>query len=317
MIATLDQAIGRAFCSAANLGAGFDVFGLALDKYYDTVTARLTRGRKIRIFLRGSSVDSVPREVAKNSAGPPAVALLKSAGSKRGLEITIEKAVPQNLGLGSSGATAAACTKVLDHLLDLNLSNDELVRVASLGEKAVTGTAHADNVAASLLGGFVIVRGIPPRVVAVRPPRSLSAVVVSPQISLKEAKTRLARKLVPKNLEVRKAVLNIGHASTTAAGFALGNIDMIGSGMEDQIAEPYREGLIPGYREVKGAGLSAGAAGVSISGAGPSIIALLDGSHHDPRQVARSMVRAFAGKNVRSTFFIARPGPAARVLPRR
>jgi homoserine kinase len=118
-------------------------------------------------------------------------------------------------------------------------------------------------------------------------------------------------------LEVRKAVLNIGHASTTAAGFALGNIDMIGSGMEDQIAEPYREGLIPGYREVKGAGLCAGAAGVSISGAGPSIIALLDGSHHDPQQVARSMVRAFAEKNVRSTFFIARPGPAARVLPRR
>src|SRR5207249_2499540 len=156
MRAIRTQAVGRAFCSTANLGAGFDVFGLALNRYSDTVSARITSGKKIRIIVRGREGHNIPVEVERNSAGPPALELAKKTNLNKGLDIIVEKHVPQGLGLGSSGATAAACTKALDALLDLQLSNDELVKVASLGEKAVAGTAHADNVAASLLGGFAI-----------------------------------------------------------------------------------------------------------------------------------------------------------------
>jgi homoserine kinase len=81
--------------------------------------------------------------------------------------------------------------------------------------------------------------------------------------------------------------------------------------MEDQIAEPYRQDLIPGYHDVKRMGLKAGAAGVSISGAGPSIVALVDGNSHEPRLVAKAMVQAFAQNNVCSTSFVARPANAA------
>jgi len=308
------SAVGKAFCSAANLGAGFDVFGLALDKYADRVRVRLTSGRRIRIFVKGRLGNSIPREPNRNSAGPPAIALLRRAGLKSGLEITIEKNVPQGLGLGSSGATAAACTRTLDHLLDMELSNDELVRIASLGERAAAGSAHADNVAASILGGFAIVYGSPMRVISLKPPRDLTVVVAAPQLVVKRNKTKNARRIVPRNIDVKKAILNIGRASAIVAGFAKGDIEMIGTGMEDEIAEPYRERLIPGFSPVRLAALEAGAAGVSISGAGPSVIAIVDRKDCDPRRVGRAMLRGFAENSVRSTWFVASPAPGAAIV---
>lgn len=287
------------------------MFGLALNRYSDTVKVRITSGKKIRIIVRGPERRSIPVEVRKNSAGPPAVDLAEKANLKKGLEIIVEKSVPQGLGLGSSGATAAACTVALNGLLDLQLSNDELVQVASLGEKAVTGTAHADNVAASVLGGFVIVYDWPIRTISLKPPAGLAVVVATPQLPVQFEKTRKARRIIPEKIPVKNAVLNIGRASAIAAAFAQGDIRRIGTGMEDQIAEPYRQDLIPGYHDVKRMGLKAGAAGVSISGAGPSIVALVDGNSHEPRLVAKAMVQAFAQNNVCSTSFVARPANAA------
>src|SRR2546426_11773060 len=145
----------EAYCSTANLGAGFDVFGLALNKYADRVQVRITKTGIVRIKALGPYSRELPRAPKKNSAGPPARALLDRSGLNTGVEIIIEKNIPPGLGLGSSGATAAACTKAMNHLLQLDLSRDELVKIASLGEAAASGSAHTDNVGASLLGGFV------------------------------------------------------------------------------------------------------------------------------------------------------------------
>ena len=308
------EATSRAFCSTANLGAGFDVFGLALKQYSDKIKIRVTNGRKIRIFVKGELGKTVPRDAKRNAAGPPATALLRRANFRKGLEILIEKGVPQGLGLGSSGASAAACTKGLDLLLELELPDDELVRTASLGEKAVTGNPHADNVAASLLGGFVIVYDNPVRTVSLTPPRELSIVVVTPELPMRENKTRLARRLLPEKLTIQKAVLNVGRASAIASGFATGDIARIGSGMNDEIAEPYREKMIPGYRQVKEAALSEKAAGVSISGAGPSIIAIVDRNKHEPARVGKAMIAGFRRNNIKSRFFVTEPAPAASII---
>lgn len=304
----------EAYCSTANLGAGFDVFGLALDKFADRVQIRTTSDRNVRIEARGPHSRELPRAPDKNSAGPPAQTLLDRSGAEMGVEITIEKNIPPGLGLGSSGATAAACAKAMNHLLQLDLSNDELVRIASLGEAAASGSAHADNVGASLLGGFVISYGNPLRTVSVKPPTKLSIVVVSPKTRIPKNKTGLARKLVPEKIKVKEAILNIGRASAIALGFAKGDIDLIGSGMEDAIAEPHRERLVPGYKMVKKAALTARASGVAISGAGPSVVAFVDKTKQDPRKIGRVMVKEFSRHHVESTLFVTRSAGKARII---
>lgn len=304
----------EACCSTANLGAGFDVFGLALGKYADRVKARLTDTGTVRIRVVGPYGRTLPRSPENNSAGPPAQAILDIAHDGLGVEITVEKNIPPGLGLGSSGATAAASVKALNHLLKLDLPRNELVRIASLGEAAVSGSAHMDNVGASLLGGFVIAYGKPLRVVSVKPPVELSVVVVSPNVRTPRNKTGIARGLVPKKIETRNAVLNVGRASAIVLGFAKGDIGLIGSGMEDAIAEPYRERLVPGYRAVKIAALAEQASGVAISGAGPSVVAFVDKSEHAPEKVGKAMVKEFSRNNVQSTFFMTRPATGARVI---
>src|SRR5438270_10120626 len=208
MNAIRTRAVGRAFCSTANLGAGFDVFGLALNRYSDTVNVRVTSGKKIRIIVRGPEGRNIPVEVGKNSAGPPAAELARKARLKKGLEIIVEKHVPHGLGLGSSGATAAACTMVVNALLELELSNDELVQIARLGEKAVAGTPHADNVAASLLGGFVTVYDRPIRTTSLKPPLFLAVVFAPLQLPAQFDSTRksltVPREKIPVNTSVLK-----------------------------------------------------------------------------------------------------------------
>jgi len=304
----------EAYCSTANLGAGFDAFGLALGKYADRVQVKIASGRIVRIRTLGPYSRGLPIASNKNSAGPPARALLNRSQLNIGVEITVEKSVPPGLGLGSSGATAAACAKAMNHLLKLHLSEDELVEIASLGEAASSGSAHTDNVSASLLGGFVISYGDPLRTVSIRPPANLSVVVVSPKIRLPKKKTSLARKLIPKKIDVKDAVLNIGRASAIALGFARGDIELIGSGMEDMIAEPRREKLVPGYKMVKKAALTAHASGVAISGAGPSVVAFVDKTWQDPKKIARVMVKEFSKSSVESTFFVTSPASGARII---
>ena len=290
------------------------MFGLALKRYSDRVYVKTTRSPKIRILVKGTAPGEIPETLNRNSAGPPARTLLARSGLKGGLEIRIRKGVPYGLGLGSSGATAAACTKCIDHLLELNLTDDELVRVASLGEKAVTGAAHADNVAASMLGGFTIVYDNPIRTVSLRPPKGLAIVVATPQLPQRQGKTRMSRKLVPKSLNIRQAILNVGRASAIVSGFADKDIARIGSGMHDEIAEPHREQTIPGIKQAKKSGLLAGAAGVAISGAGPSLIAVVDKNRKNPKSVANAIVSGFKQANIRSKSFITEPAPAARII---
>ena len=308
-----NSTIATANCSTANLGAGFDVFGLALAKFADRVRVTTKQSTGLTIRAIGPYGRELPSAIDENSAGPPARALLEKSGHEIGVEIIVEKNVPPGLGLGSSGATAAACAKAMDALLRLHLPDNDLVHVAGLGEAAVSGSSHFDNVAASLLGGLTIVYGQPLKVVSVDPPASLSVVVVSPRVRSPKNKTGIARRLVPRRIGTRDAILNVGRASAMALGFARGDIDLIGSGMEDAIAEPYRESLFPGYKAAKAAALNMHASGVAISGAGPSVVAMVDRKKQDPRKIGRIMVREFSKQNVDSSFFVTYPAEGARL----
>ncbi|RLI12727.1 homoserine kinase [Candidatus Bathyarchaeota archaeon] len=279
-------------CSSANLGSGFDSFGVALEAFHDIVTLELTNG-EIRIEVTGLEAERIPKSPNRNTAGLVAKKLLEKRGI--GVKIHLHKGIPLSMGLGSSGASAAACAYGLNELLKLGLSKNEIIKWAALGEIAAAGAVHADNVAASVLGGFTIVRVHDDLIEAVRiePPQSLEVALAMPIIKTAENKTAAARAILPCTIPLKNTVSNIQNAAYIVAGFHFGDINMIGRGMTDAIAEPFRKKLIPCYEAVKKAALDAGAAGVTISGAGPTVIAVIDSAKTSARDVAKAMAEIF------------------------
>lgn len=294
--------------SIANLGPGFDVFGVALNNLGDTIKIEATPGREISVHVEGVNASSIPTEVEANSAGAVVKHTVELHRIKRGFNIVIEKGVPSGKGLGSSGASAAAATLAMCQLLGLRLPCKQYVKLAAVGEAAVTGSPHADNVSASLLGGFTMVS---PEydVIRLEPPE-VEIVIVVPEVYY-ENKTRLARSLLPEMVRLREAVLNVCNASRMAAAVALKDPLLFGSSICDNLVEPYRAKMIPNFWNVKRAALEAGASGCSIAGGGPSLFAVGENS----TEIGRAMVDAFEDKGVRSDIYLTSPSSlGARVL---
>ena len=155
----------RAPSSTANLGPGFDVFGLALDAFHDEIilgktNKSITTNRPwhgVRIL----TMDDVPTDPQQNTAGLVIKSMKQKFKIKSGIEIRIKKGVPAGFGMGSSAASAAAAALACNKLFNLKLDDKTLVKCAGIGEKASAGTIHYDNVAASLLGGFVVIKTKP------------------------------------------------------------------------------------------------------------------------------------------------------------
>ena len=188
----------KAPSSTANLGPGFDVFGLALDAFYDTVTLTKTKNG-IKIITD----DDIPTNPEKNTAGLVVKNMMKKFKIKSGVEIKIKKGIPAGYGMGSSAASAAATAVAFDKLFGLKLDGNSLVEFAGSGEKASAGTVHYDNVAASVLGGFVIVKTNPLDVIRIDPPTNLRMCVAVPTISVPKKKTKVSRGVIPKKSNYR------------------------------------------------------------------------------------------------------------------
>ena len=179
----------KAPSSTANLGPGFDVFGLAIDAFYDTVT--LT---KIKKGIKIITEDNIPTNPEKNTAGLVVKNMKKKFKIKDGIEIKIKKGIPAGFGMGSSAASAAATAVAFDKLFGLKLNGNSLVEFAGSGEKASAGTVHYDNVAASVLGGFVIVRTNPLDVIRIEPPKNLRMCVAVPIIDVPKKKNQSVKR---------------------------------------------------------------------------------------------------------------------------
>ncbi|HMK32809.1 MAG TPA: homoserine kinase, partial [Nitrosopumilaceae archaeon] len=258
----------KAPSSTANLGPGFDVFGLALDAYFDKV--QLEKGSD---GIKIQSSDRIPLVPEKNSAGLVIKEMAKKFKIKSGLVLKIKKGVPAGFGMGSSAASAAAAAVAFNALFDLNLDAKTLVEFAGMGEKASAGSIHYDNVAASILGGFVIVRTNPLDIIRIEPPKDLVLCVAIPKLVIPPKKTQVSRSVLPKQVKLSDHIRNLSNAAVMIAGFMKQDTLMIGSSVRDIIVEPARQHLIPGFIQVKENALQAGALGFTISGAGPSVIA--------------------------------------------
>ena len=286
--------------SIANLGPGFDVFGIALDGLGDSLKVKLVPEPGVMVIVKGPDAESIPTDPGSNSAGAVLQHALKNYDSSHGFIVEIEKGIPPGKGMGSSGASAAGAAYAAIQLLGLELTDSEAVRLAAQGEAAVAGSPHADNVSASLLGGFVIV-GAEYDVIRLDPPM-FDIVVVVPDIYI-ENKTRVARSLLPEKVLLKNAVHNVGSASRMAAAIAMGDAELFGRSISDNLVEPRRAKMIPDFWKVKQAALDAGALGCSISGGGPSLFAV----GGDTARVGKAMAEAFEVAGVASDTYLTRP----------
>ena len=295
----------RAPSSTANLGPGFDTFGLAIDAFYDEVTLTKTKNGVTII-----TDDNIPTNPENNTAGLVVKNMKKKLKIKSGVEIQIKKGIPAGFGMGSSAGSAAATAVAFGKLFKIKLNSNQLVEFAGFGEKASAGTIHYDNVAASVLGGFVIVKTNPLNVITIDSPMNLRMCVAVPKIVVPKKKTKVSRGVIPKKVKLVDAVLNLSNASAIVAGFMKKDPELIGNSIKDVIVEPARQHMIPGYDKVKQNALKAGAYGVTISGAGPSIIAFSKSSF-DLKKISAAMSRGFKTANIESQTIICKPSKGA------
>lgn len=279
----------------ANVSCGFDVLGLCLDNVGDEMIIRETNEKGVKITkIIGQDL---PLETEKNVAGVAVLALLKQLHSDVGFEIEIYKNIKPGSGIGSSAASSAGAVFGVNKLLGEPFTLQELIPFAMEGEKLASGTAHADNVAPALLGGFTLVRSYNPLdIIKIAAPPALYATVVHPQI---EVKTADSRSVLKQTVSLKQTVTQLGNLGGLISGLYTEDYELIGRSLHDEIVEPYRSILIPEFENAKKAALEAGALGSGISGSGPSIFALSKGKE-TAEKVGQSMALIY--KNIEIDF---------------
>lgn len=219
--------------------------------------------------------DAFPTEPERNTASAGLLALARDTGVALSVGLSIKKGIPLGSGLGGSAASAAAAILAVDRLYEFGLSENELVRYATIGESVASGSLHADNVAPSLLGGLVLCRYEPSfDVIRLPLPTSLHIAIVYPGFRLD---TAAARAVLAKTVPLKLHVAQSTNLASLVVALQRGDMELLRRSLKDLIIEPQRAGLIPGFSAIQGAALGLGALGSSISGAGPSIFALCDG----------------------------------------
>jgi homoserine kinase len=257
----------------ANVSCGYDAMAFALQDLGEEMTFRKIDTPGVRITkITGTEL---PYEVHKNAAGVVALAMLKDSGATFGVEIEIWKEYKPGSGLGSSAASSAGAAFGVNKLLGEPYSKLELLGYAMMGEEVACGSPIADNVAAALYGGFVLIRSYDPlEVISIPTPKDLMMYILHPQI---EVKTEDARRVVPTEIPIKTAVAQWANVGGLISGLYTSDYDLIGRSMKDYVAEPYRKQFIPHFDELKEVATKAGALGMGIAGSGPSVFAFTKG----------------------------------------
>jgi homoserine kinase len=261
----------RAPATIANVGPGFDVFALAIRGLADEVS--IQPAKEDSLAVEGVGAGSIPAKFSDNTAGIVIDALRDVTGVTQALRVRVRKGVPPGRGLGSSAASCAAAAlaflKAFPESKSLGAAG--FIHAAVEGEAAVAGR-HYDNVVGALLGGFVTVASTEPLILTREPvsPRIAIALAI-PEIILKTADMRA---VLPENVPLRNAAMNIGRAAALALALSRGDSALAGRCLDDRLVEPIRASFLPAFAAVKAAALAAGATGFAISGSGSTVFAL-------------------------------------------
>lgn len=292
---SLDKSLISAFAPAtvANVAVGFDIMGFALDTIGDTVTLKKTNKPGIVEIKSIEGIEGLPFDAHKNTATIGLLKMLKDFKLPFGFEVDIKKGIPLSSGMGGSAASSVAAVVAANAFLPSPLTKSDLLVYALEGEKAASGSIHADNVAPSLFGGFTLIRSIDPIDVINIPPPKVYCVVVHPDIKVE---TKYARGVLKKTISLEQHIQQSSHLAAFVAGCFNQDLELIKRSCKDFIIEEQRAHLIPGFYEVKNAAIKANAIACSISGSGPSIFALA--KEKDLETIKDAMVSALKAHGI-------------------
>jgi homoserine kinase len=292
--------------SIGNLGPGLDVLGAAVTGSGDSVTAEWCEEEGVVIVDSGHP--DLPCDPARHTSGLAALAVLHAAeqvgvrSPPRGIALAVRKGLPLAGGQGGSAASAVAGAVAVNALLGGPLEQHDLLDACLTAEETVAGR-HLDNIAPCLLGGICLIRALDPMDVVQLPvPPRLRVVLAQPDQLLRTADSRA---VLPDSLDRRVAIEQMANVAAMVAALYAGDLPLLGRALHDQIAEPPRSRLIPGFDAAKRAALEAGALGASISGAGPTAFALCD-SDVGAQRVAHGMRAAYEREGVAAQVRVAR-----------
>lgn len=296
-----------------NIGPGFDVLGLAVQKLGDVIEARrIQSGVKISSIVPTGSDVNLSTDPEKNTAGIAARETLKILEVRGGVELRLEKGIPLGSGLGSSAASAAAAALAVNCLYGNELTKEELILPSTRAEEVVSGGFFADNTAPALLGGATLTRScLPLDVTRIGSIKRLKIILVTPDTVIL---TKEARKILPDKIPMKDFVFNMANAALITAAFAKNDYALFARSLNDVVIEPVRAKLIKGFDQVKENALKAGADGMTISGSGPTVFAITD-RLSKARLIEDAMVRTFRQFGTKTFHMITAVDPeGARVI---
>ena len=287
--------------TTANMGPGFDTLGMAL-KLYNIIEMEDV-GYGLQIEVEGDGADQIPRD-ASNVVYIAASRIFKISGFKpKGLRIKITNNIPLARGLGSSAAA------IIGGLVAANIISGN-----KLGEKEIINLAtelegHPDNVAPALLGGIVVTAQAEGEVKysKINTPAKLRCVVAIPDFALP---TKLAREVLPQSVSLSDAIYNIGRTALLVTALMKQDFNLLSTAMDDRIHQPYRANLVPGMKKVFAAAKLAGARGIVLSGAGPTLIAFCDDSTY---LIAKVMKETFLQSGIHAKVMEIEPNPVGAI----
>ena len=260
--------------SITNLSCGYDILGLCLQNRGDEITVSKTN--KKGIIIKSVEGYHLTKDINKNVAGIAAQALLKNINVNYGFKIEIKKGIKPGSGIGSSAASSAGTVFAINQLLDSPFSHLDLIKSSMEGERFVSGSYHADNVAPIIIGGITLVRSIESiDVIKLPSPKSLEVIIVRPNI---EIKTSDSRKVVKKKVKIEKMVQQSANLGSFISSLYTEDFDLMSKSVVDEIIEPDRSMLIPEFDNIKKISKDSGTIAVGISGSGPSIFSLSNNS---------------------------------------
>ncbi|MUG46149.1 homoserine kinase [Paenibacillus woosongensis] len=252
--------------STANLGPGFDTLGMALSLY---AWIEMKQAEATNIHLYGDQMKGIPANKS-NLIYEVAQSVFREAGvSLPELEISMYSDIPLTRGLGSSASAIVGALVAANELIGSPLDQAKLFDMATALEK------HPDNVGASLFGGLItaVWDGAHAEYLRIEPPADLEILVAIPDFQLSTSK---ARQVLPEQVSLGDAVFNISRTSLFTAAMASGRLDLIRASMQDRLHQPFRASLVPGMERILKEATEHGALGAALSGAGPTLLALMD-----------------------------------------